>query len=53
MNTYSTETVTLNTCEMTSILMSKHNIQMGIQNLILWRCGIPIQHVEVLGNKNK
>lgn len=33
MNTYSTETVTLNTCEMTSILMSKHNIQMGIRNL--------------------
>ena len=33
------KTVTLNTCEMTSVLMSEHKIQMGIRNLTFGAVG--------------
>lgn len=33
MNTHSTEKLTLNTCEMTSVLMFKKNIQMTTWNI--------------------
>lgn len=49
-NTYHTKkTVTLNTCEMMSVMMFECNIQNSKFNL--WCYGVPIQYVECLGNK--